>query len=258
MTETPEVRAPGASVPGYLLPLSILATILGLLVVVLGIILGVLLLSILAALLCLPAGILSTIFSVQASSKSQAGNYAGASQAVRRAKVWLIVSVVLGVLLMLLAFVFGLLGSPAAFDGGDEDIALRDLVQEQAGVFRLQDVREYPEGTRLGAESALTATYEGPGGTSLTNNLLDMPSPERADELRQQRVQEQQRELGLRVASEEPVENDEGEQLGTVTVLAREAAGSTVMVVSWTNEDLYSEATSEGSDAETFFEEVDY
>jgi hypothetical protein len=79
-----------------------------------------------------------------------------------------------------------------------------------------------------------------------------MPSPEEADELRQQRAQEQQGELCLRLAGEEPVQNEEEEQIGTVTVLTREAAGGTVTIMYWANEDLYSEAISEGPDAETF------
>jgi len=239
MTETREVQPPGANVPGYLLPLSILAT-----------------------LICLPVGILSIIFSVQARSKSQAGNYAGASQAVRHANIALIVSVVLGILTIILIFVIGLLGVLVALvagDGGDENnVALNDLVQEQAGVFRLQGTEEFPEGIQLGAEDALTATYEGPDGTSLTNNLLDMPSSDAAEQLRQQRVQEQQGNSGLRVASEEPVENDDGDQLGTATVLEGGAAGSNTAAVLWTNEDLYSEAVSDGGDVEIFYEEVDY
>ncbi len=235
MTETPEVRPPGANVPRYLFPLSILAMIL-----------------------FLPVGILSMVFSVQARSKSEASDYAGASQAVRHANVSLVVAVVLGILSMVLIFALGLLGNPASTGDGEGDIGLENLVQEQAGVFRLQGVEEFPEEIQLGAEDALTAIYEGPDGTSLTNNLLDMPSPEEAEELRQQRVQEQQGELDLRVAGEEPVQNEEEEQIGTVTVLTREAAGSTVTMVSWTNEDLYSEAISGGTDAETFFREVDY
>ncbi len=233
MTETPEVRPPGANVPGYLLPLSILATIV-----------------------FLPVGILSIVFSLQARSKSQAGNYAGASQAVRRANVSIIMSVALGVLSIVLLSALGLLGSPAG--DGEGDIGLGNLVQEQVGEFRLQGVEEFREGARLGAQEALTATYEGPDGALLTNNLLDMPSPEEADELRRQRVQEQQEELELRVVSEQPVEDEDEEEIGTVTVLARQAGGSTVTAVSWTNEDLYSEATSEGTEAETFFREVDY
>jgi heme/copper-type cytochrome/quinol oxidase subunit 2 len=89
MTETPEVQPPGANVPGYLLPLSILATLF----------------------CCLPAGIVAIIFSVQARSRSQAGDYPGASQAVRKANIWLIISVVLGIIVIALISSLGILGS---------------------------------------------------------------------------------------------------------------------------------------------------
>lgn len=83
-----EVRPPGANVPGWLLPASIVATLF----------------------CCLPAGIVSIIYSVQARSKSQAGDYAGASHAARNARIWLIVSVVLGIVAIIIAFAFGILG----------------------------------------------------------------------------------------------------------------------------------------------------
>ena len=127
MTETPEVQPPGANVPGYLLPLNILATLF----------------------CCLPVGILGIIFSVQARSNSQAGNYAAASAAVRRANISLISSVVLGILLITLVLVFGILGSIVALVSGsagsdvsrDEDFALEDAVPKYVGDFRLQEVR---------------------------------------------------------------------------------------------------------------------
>jgi hypothetical protein len=75
------VMAPGAAVPGYLLPASIGTT-----------------------LLCCPAtGIVAILYSAQARSKSQAGNTAGASQAIRNANIWLLVSLGLGVITL---FVF--------------------------------------------------------------------------------------------------------------------------------------------------------
>lgn len=70
-----QVRPPGANVPGWLLPASIVATLF----------------------CCLPTGIASIVYSVQARTKSQAGDYAGASQAARNARIWLLVSVVVGV-----------------------------------------------------------------------------------------------------------------------------------------------------------------
>lgn len=180
---------------------------------------------------------------------------------MRRANIALIVSLAFGVLWIVLIFAVGLLGVLVALvtGGGDANsVALDDLLQEQAGDLGLQGVEEFPEGIQLGAQDALTATYEGPGGTSLTNNLLDMPSSAAAEQLRQQRVQERQENSGLRVTSEEPVENDEGEHLGTKTVLAGGPAGSNTVAVLWTNQDLYSEAVSDGGDVESFYEKVDY
>jgi hypothetical protein len=56
-------------------------------------------LSIGATLFCCPGtGIASIIYSVQANTKAQAGDSTGASQAAKNAKIWLLVSVVLGVL----------------------------------------------------------------------------------------------------------------------------------------------------------------
>jgi hypothetical protein len=68
------VAPPGANIPGYLLPASIAATLL----------------------CCLPTGIAAIVYSSQARSKSQAGDTAGASEAARKAQMWLIISVVLG------------------------------------------------------------------------------------------------------------------------------------------------------------------
>jgi Interferon-induced transmembrane protein len=82
---TDAVRAPGAAVPGYLMPLSIGAT-----------------------LLCCPAtGIPAIVYSVQARSKSQAGDTAGASQAIKNANIWLWVSVGLGLVGYFFYFIIG-------------------------------------------------------------------------------------------------------------------------------------------------------
>ena len=109
----------------------------------------------------------------------------------------------------------------------------------------------------MGAEKALTATYKKPGSPQLTHNLLDMPSPDEANKLRQQQVQKQLGESGLRVTSEEPVEDDDGNQLGMATVLEGKTRGSTGTAVLWTDEDLYCEAITEGDDAEAFYEDAD-
>ncbi|MDX6382196.1 MAG: hypothetical protein QOI57_3220 [Rubrobacteraceae bacterium] len=118
MAETPEVRPPGANVPGYLLPLSILATLF----------------------CCLPVGIIAIIFSVQARSKSQAGNYAGASQAVRYANISLIIAVVSGILVIVLIFAFGLLG--ALTGSNNQDINKQPAINKQQDVNKRQDVNK--------------------------------------------------------------------------------------------------------------------
>jgi hypothetical protein len=254
VTETPEVRPPGANVPGYLLPLSILVTLF----------------------CCLPVGILAIIFSVQARSKSQAGNYAGASQAVRRANISLIAAVVLGILTIIVAFSLGVLGvifgavseksEPATGGGGtttarvaEEEESIRGFVPEQVGDFELQSVEDLPEGLQAGAQEALTATYQNRDGVLVVYNLLDMSSPEEADELQQQQVQDEQEELGREVVSEEPFEGEDGEELGTVTVLEGEIEGSNVTTVLWSEDNLYEEAVAEDEDvALDFFEELPY
>lgn len=86
-----QVRPPGANVPGYLLPLSIAATLL----------------------CCLPAGIVAIVYSVQARSKSQAGDYAGASRSARNANIWLIVAVVVGIVVIILSVALGIFGAIA-------------------------------------------------------------------------------------------------------------------------------------------------
>jgi Interferon-induced transmembrane protein len=253
VTETPEVRSPGANVPGYLLPLSILVTLF----------------------CCLPVGILAIVFSVQARSKSQAGNYAGASQAVRRANISLIAAVVLGILTIILAVSLGFLGiilgavseqSGTATGGGgtttargtEEEGPLRDIIPERVGDFELQSVEDFPEGLQAGAQEALTATYQSRDGDPLTYNVLDMSSPEEADDLQQQQVQIEQEELGLQVVSEEPFEDEYGDETGTVTVLEEEIGESTVTTVLWSEDNLYEEVVAEEDAALDFYEELPY
>jgi hypothetical protein len=93
----------------------------------------------------------------------------------------------------------------------------------------------------------------------LTHNLLDMPSPEVANELQQQQVQEDQEKSDLPVAYEEPFVDEKGEDIGTVTVLEREAGGSLITAVFWNNRYLYAEVLAEDGDAALdFFDELDY
>jgi hypothetical protein len=59
--------------------------------------------AILATLLCfLPTGIAAIVFASQVNSKLSAGDYAGAKKASDNAKLWTIVSVVVGLVLVVL------------------------------------------------------------------------------------------------------------------------------------------------------------
>lgn len=82
------VGPPGANVPGYLLPVSIASTLL----------------------CCAPAGIAAIVFSVQAKSRSDAGDTATASQKVKNANISLMVAAGLGVLVWIFNFFFFILG----------------------------------------------------------------------------------------------------------------------------------------------------
>lgn len=59
--------------------------------------------------------------------------------------------------------------------------------------------------------------------------------------------------------SEEPFEGEDGEELGTVTVLEGEIEGDSVTTVLWSEDNLYEEAVAEDDDvALDFFEELPY
>jgi len=220
-------------------------------------------------------GILAIVFSIQARSKSQAGNYAGASQAVRRANISLIASVVLGILTIIVALSLGFLGiifGAASSQGGsatggggttlaqvtEEEGSLRSIIPEQVGDFELQSVEDFPEGLQAGAQEAQTATYRNRDGVEVTYNVLAMTLPEEADELQQQQVKDTRKEQGLKVLSEEPFEDEYGDETGTVTVLEGEAGGSTVTAVLWSEDNLYEEAVAEDESAVDFYDELPY
>jgi len=220
-------------------------------------------------------GIVAIVFSAQARSKSQAGNYAGASQAVRRANISLIAAVVLGILTIILVFSLGFLGvilGALSGQGGTgtggggtttaqvtgEEGSLRDIIPERVGDFQLQSVEDLSEGLQAGAEEAVTATYRNRDGVQLTYNVLAMTFPEQADEFQQQQVRAERKELGLQVVSEEPFEDEYGDEAGTVTVLEGEAGENTVTAVLWSEDNLYEEVVSEGDAALDFYEELPY
>jgi hypothetical protein len=83
---------PGESIPSYLVP-AILATIF----------------------CCVPFGIVAIVFAAQVGTRLDAGDYAGARDASRKARLWCIVSLVLGLLVIFISFglfvVLGLAGA---------------------------------------------------------------------------------------------------------------------------------------------------
>jgi hypothetical protein len=101
------------------------------------------------------AGIVAIIFSVQARSKSQAGNYAGTPQAVRYANISLKASVVLGVLTILVALALGLLGgtigivaSQSGTTDGGEEIYVRDASRSRSGTLSCKASRSSRRASR--------------------------------------------------------------------------------------------------------------
>lgn len=83
-------RAEGESITNYL-PWAIAATIL----------------------CCLPAGVASIIYSVKAGSAQQNGDMLVAQEAAGKAKTWLIVSVVVGLVSTIVGFALGIFGAVA-------------------------------------------------------------------------------------------------------------------------------------------------
>jgi hypothetical protein len=93
MPPPPPVDAP-ANVPNYLVP-AILATLF----------------------CCLPVGVVSIVFATQVNSKLAVGDIQGAVAASKSAKLWLIVSVCLGLLVGLVVIVANVLGLMAGIAG---------------------------------------------------------------------------------------------------------------------------------------------
>ena len=93
MPPPPPMDAP-ANVPNYLVP-AILATLF----------------------CCLPVGVVSIIFATQVNSKVAAGDIQGALAASKSAKLWLIVSVCLGLVVVVVVILLNVLGLMAGIAG---------------------------------------------------------------------------------------------------------------------------------------------
>jgi len=57
---------------------------------------------------CLPLGIVSIIYAAQVNTKWQAGDVDGAKSSSRNALIWTLVSVGIGIVSVIIAFIFGL------------------------------------------------------------------------------------------------------------------------------------------------------
>lgn len=93
MPPPPPIDAP-ANIPNYLVP-AILATLF----------------------CCLPVGVVSIVFATQVNNKVAAGDIQGAMAASKSAKLWLIVSVSLGLLLWVVVILANVLGFMAGIAG---------------------------------------------------------------------------------------------------------------------------------------------
>jgi len=60
---------------------------------------------------CLPHGLISLIFALQVNSKAAAGDYQGAVNAAKQAKTWAIVSIVVSLVWLVVALIFGVLNA---------------------------------------------------------------------------------------------------------------------------------------------------
>jgi hypothetical protein len=93
MPPPPPIDAP-ANIPNYLVP-AILATLF----------------------CCLPVGVVSIVFATQVNTKVAAGDIQGAVAASKSAKLWLIVSVCLGLLVGVVVILANVLGFMAGIAG---------------------------------------------------------------------------------------------------------------------------------------------
>jgi hypothetical protein len=93
MPPPPPIDAP-ANIPNYLVP-AILATLF----------------------CCLPVGVVSIVFATQVNSKVAEGDIQGAVAASKSAKLWLIVSVSLGLLVWVIVILANVLGFMAGIAG---------------------------------------------------------------------------------------------------------------------------------------------
>jgi t-SNARE complex subunit (syntaxin) len=60
---------------------------------------------------CLPHGLISLIFALQVNGKAAAGDLQGAINSAKQAKMWAIISIVVSLVWLVIALVFGVLNA---------------------------------------------------------------------------------------------------------------------------------------------------
>jgi hypothetical protein len=60
---------------------------------------------------CIPHGLVSLIFALQVDKKAAAGDIAGATNSAKQARMWALISIIIGIVGGVIAAVFGLFGA---------------------------------------------------------------------------------------------------------------------------------------------------
>lgn len=68
---------------------------------------------------CLPAGVVAIVYAAQVNGKEASGDYAGAVDSSNKAKLWCIISAVVGLLAIIAGFAMGVIGGLAEAQSGN-------------------------------------------------------------------------------------------------------------------------------------------
>ena len=133
--------------------------------------------------------------------------------------------------------------------------SLADRVEEQVGPFALdpQSVQELPDFISAGATDALGMGYVHEDGTQLAYLMSAWASPEDANATYQEIRDGLVSEEGYQLAGEEPLQDQQGQQIGTVAQLEGEDE-----IVIWTNGNVLRWAQAPEGYAVEFFNNSSY
>ena len=116
--------------------------------------------------------------------------------------------------------------------------SLDELVQEQVGNFTLQQIEEIPEAISAGATDARTMVYASPDGVQISHDLTAWTSADVANQ-QIQAIGEGLTSEGFQQAEEFPVNNEEGQQIGTGVLYVGEVEGTTIEAILWSDDVLF-------------------